>query len=388
MVRILLVGSDYQLVPPSRLEKLSACSEQIQARLLELKARGVIRGGLLLSTCNRFEVLLDLQEQAEDGASEDAMSRGLLGCDSSFPLRRLADAEAIEHLLGVATGLHSMVFGEEQILGQVRRTFKTAEEFGLLSRRLHMLRSRLLSAAREVRSRAGLDHRPRSMAAMAVDRVITAGPRIAVIGAGETGRLLLEILERRHVEKPLVVNRTFAKAEALARHFGGEAVSLNDFLRERPRLDGLVCAIHSARPVLTRECVAGVKVVVDISQPSVIAGELRRVPGLDVCDLDDLAASAETERAQYAEAKTTGLAEARALAQRLWQEVGTGRPNLGRVVDLHVEGALVELEHALNGKLSHLADADRDAIRSVFLRAAKRNAHYHIKDIRQLAIAQ
>ena len=62
--------------------------------------------------------------------------------------------------------------------------------------------------------------------------------------------------------------------------------------------------------------------------------------------------------------------------------------NLGRVVDLHVEGAMAELEHALNGKLSHLDERDREALRFVLLRAAKRNAHYHIQDIRQLAIAQ
>jgi len=67
----------------------------------------------------------------------------VLGCERSFPVRECTDAAAIAHFLGVASGLHSLVFGEEQILGQVRRAYKTAEEFGLLSRRLQMLRSRL-----------------------------------------------------------------------------------------------------------------------------------------------------------------------------------------------------------------------------------------------------
>lgn len=385
MVRMLLVGSDHQLVPPSQLTGLSRRSEAIQARLLELKEQGIVRGAVLLSTCNRVEALLELEQSVVHG-----FARVVLGCDAAFPVRSLDDAAAVEHLLAVACGLQSMAFGEEQVLGQVRQAFRTAEEFGLLSRRLHMLRSRLLSAARELRHRTGLDQRPRSVAAMAVDQVLLAGPRIAVVGAGETGRLVLEIMRRRGASQPLVVNRTPARAEALARHFGGETMALRDFLAGQPPLDAVIFAVRSAEPLLcaARARAQGLKAVADISQPSVLAADLRSVPGLQVCDLDDLARISTQQREHYAATRDTALHEVHALAAQVWQEVGHARPNLGRVVDLHVEGALAELEQAFHGRLGHLSPADREAVRSVLLRCARRNAHHHIRDLRQFAVGE
>ncbi|MCA8975655.1 MAG: hypothetical protein KDC98_13115 [Planctomycetes bacterium] len=375
-----LVGSDFHLVSPSRLEQLSAHREEIQARLLELRNRQLIRGAVMVATCNRFEVLIELAE----GVAPD-FTRAALGVEADYPLHAHDGQAAIDHMLGVTAGLHSLAFGEEQILGQVRTAFRTAEEFGLLSRRLHMLFTRLLRAAREVRHRIGLDHRPRSVAALAVDQLAFAGPRLAVVGAGEMGRLVLEIMQRRHMPAPLIVNRTLPRAAALADHFGGTAMALHEFLAERPELDGIVFATGSSGALFAAEDAAGLAVVVDISQPSVLAPDVRAVDGLQVFNLDDFARMAAEEQAQYAAIKATGLCEVEALAGQIWRDVDAGRPNLGRVVDMHVEGAMAELEHALSGRLSHLAAADRETVREVLLRAARRNAHHHICDLRQLA---
>ena len=387
MGALVLAGSDHSLVPPSRLRELGARLDRLQAELLERKANGELHGAVLLRTCNRIELVVDA---VADIAPEDLWR--LLGGDAAFPHRCLQGAAVVEHCLGVASGLHSMVFGETQIQGQLREAFKTAEEFGMLSRRLHMLRSRVVAAARDVRRRAGLDNGPRSVASLAVDQLLEGGPRVAVVGAGETGQLLVDILHRRRVRGVLIVNRTLSKAEALAKHYDGRAMSLHDFKHARPALDGIVFAVHSAEVLLTRERAAGLRVVVDVSQPSVLAADLRcasgdlRTAGCQrVVDLDDLAAIAAAGKAQHEAVRATALAEVRALAQTIWAEVDAGTPNLGRVVDLHVEGALAELDEALRGKLQHLTDSDRETVRSILLRAARRNAHYHIQDIRRLA---
>ena len=128
------------MAPPSLLERLSSRSEKIQARLLEMSEEGSISGALLVSTCNRLEVLVEL---ADNSAEIDEVD--LLG--TQVPLRSCADEQAVDMLLAVTSGLHSMVFGEAQILGQVREAFRKAEALGLLSRRLQMLRTRLLPAA-------------------------------------------------------------------------------------------------------------------------------------------------------------------------------------------------------------------------------------------------
>jgi glutamyl-tRNA reductase len=381
--RLVLAGSDHQLVAPTRLQALAARGSGIQARLCELRQRGAIAGGFLLSTCNRIEVVL---ETAPDAPAD--LARTALGGDPELPLRELAGEAAVEHLLAVACGLHSLAFGEEQILGQVRSAYRTAEEYGLLSRRLQMLRSRLLPAARDVRRSVGLDHKPRSVAAMAADAVAAAGPRIAVVGAGATGRLVLEVLQRRGVAAPLVVNRTFARAQALAQHFGGEALALREFLQARPPLDGVVFAVEGGEVLLTKARAEGLRIAVDISQPSVFAPDLNTVPGLTVLSLDELATAAAAAADSYGAQRAAGLAEVRSRARQVWSELAAGRPDLGRVVDLHVESALAELEQAFGSELSHLAAADRAMLRSLLVRAAKRNAHYHVQDLRQLVPAR
>lgn len=380
MSPVRLVGSDHSLTQPSRLQQLSAAAEEIQTRLLELRANGVIAGSLLLATCNRFEVLMEpVPGIAGPSAAE------LLGTD--LPLRDLRDGEAVEHLLGVATGLHSMAFGEEQIQGQLRNAFRTAEELGMLSRRLHMLRNRLLPSAREIRQRTGLDQRPPSIASMAVERLLAVGTRIAIVGAGATGHLLLEILQRHKVQPALIVNRSLDKAAALAQHFGGRAMTLHDFRRgdHGEDLDGIVVAVRSNEPVIDRRAAAQAKIVVDVSQPAVLAEDLKGPGGPMLVLLDDLGRQATANNGLYSERRHLVAAEVKAVAGQLCRELEATQPNLGRVIDLHVEGALAELDRAFAGELAHLDSGDRQRLRSLLERTARRNAHFHIRDLRQLA---
>ena len=381
MTLLRLYGTDHSLTTPSRLERLSARRQGIQTRLLELQQKGVIAGALLLSTCNRVEILVEIANEGNGNLAND-----LLGAD--LPLRQHADLEVINYLLATATGLNSMVFGEEQILGQLRDAFRTSEELGLLTRKLQMLRSRLLATAREIRRRTGLDQRPPSLASMAVEQVIEQGQRIAILGAGSTGRLVLDILSRRQVKNVLVVNRTLAKAQALARHFGGSAMSLKDFCQQRPALDAMICAVHSDRPLLDKSLAADLKVIVDISQPSVLAADLRGSKQPLAVTLDELSQIAAEKQANYNSIKEAGLIEVNARAETLWGEICNGRPDLGRVVDLHVEGTLSALEEAFDSQLSHLDLPDRERLREVLVKAARRNAHYHIQDLRKLARAR
>src|SRR5690606_37821150 len=101
-----------------------------------------------------------------------------------------------EHLVALVLGLDSLVPGEAQIVGQLRAAFRGADDCGLLGRALHVLRNRLLEASRDLRPALGLDGRVPSIASLAAERLLGAGPRLAIVGAGETGRLALEALRR------------------------------------------------------------------------------------------------------------------------------------------------------------------------------------------------
>lgn len=387
MTRLTLLGSDFSRVPPSRLRALSGDAERIRARLVELRRSGAILGGLLLSTCNRVEVLLDLGPAHGKEVSPDDVAATVFGDVGDIPLQQLHGQDCVTHLLSVATGLESMVLGEEQILGQLSRAFSLSEDLGLMSRAMHMLRTRVLAAARDLRRRTGLTRADRSVGAVAADELVPAGPDLMVVGAGETARLILEVLRRRGVKNPWIVNRTFEKAEALARHYDGRALSLEDFLRERPRVDGVVFAVHSDRPLLGPDEVEGLSKVVDVSQPSVLDPALRETEGLEVIDLDDLSAILARDAERLEEIAAIGRAQVVAQAECIWAQVSSKGADLGRVIDLHVENAVDELDRALRGPLSHLTEQDREALRQVVLRTAKRNAHFHLKDLRQLAKA-
>ncbi|MEY2981940.1 MAG: hypothetical protein RL562_2167 [Planctomycetota bacterium] len=386
MTRLTLIGSDFSRVPPSRLRDLSQDSERIRTRLVELRASGRILGGFLLSTCNRVEVLLDLPSEHDSLVSPDDVARTVFGDVGDLPLRQLHGQDCVRHLLSVATGLESMVLGEEQILGQLSRSFTLSEELGLMSRALHMLRTRVMAAARDLRRRTGLTRVDRSVGAVAADVLVQAGPTLMVVGAGETARLALDVLRRRGVADVWIVNRTLDKAEALARHHGGRALSLDEFLRQPPEVDGILFAVHSDRPLLTADrCPKRLRRVVDVSQPSVLDPSVRAVEDLEVVDLDALGALLADEAARLEEVAALGRSQVTAQAECIWGQVANPGADLGRVVDLHVESAQEELQRALRGPLAHLGETEQEAIRQLVLKTAKRNAHFHLKDLRQLA---
>jgi glutamyl-tRNA reductase len=182
------------------------------------------------------------------------------------------------------------------------------------------------------------------------------------------------------------VNRTLDKAEALARHHGGRALSLDEFLRQPPEVDGILFAVHSDRPLLTADrCPKRLRRVVDVSQPSVLDPSVRAVEDLEVVDLDALGALLADEAARLEEVAALGRSQVTAQAECIWGQVANPGADLGRVVDLHVESAQEELQRALRGPLAHLGETEQEAIRQLVLKTAKRNAHFHLKDLRQLA---
>ncbi len=389
MVVMRFVGSSHSLVPPSQLRGLAERRESLIAELAELRNRGSIRGAVLLSTCNRVELLYDPGPASPTAISPATMRELFLGDSSkNLPCIELEDQAAVEHMLRVATGLESAVVGEEQILGQLSRAFKTADDLGMLSRPLYRLRNRLLATARDLRNRAGLGARRVSMAAVAARQLRHAGPRIAVVGAGETGRLALDHLSKFHQGEVIIVNRTFKRAEALAAHFGATPMALDEFLAAPPTLDGVIFAVHSDTPMVGPEQAKKLGQIIDISQPSVVSPQVYASAGHRVLSLDDMGRIASEETQRQAEASDAGNKLAKSAAARLWEDLQDQRPNYGKVVGMHIELAVAEVEQALAGGLRHLADSDRDRVRDMMLRTAKRNAHYHIQDLKRYQIAQ
>lgn len=388
MIRVL--GTSHHEAPPSRLHGVANQREELFARLLRLQSEGTLQGAMLLSTCNRLEIILDVGEDHEN----DDLRTAVLGEHEDLPLHDHAGTEAATYLLRVATGLESLVRGEDQILGQLRESFKRAEGHGLLSAKLRVLRTQLMAAARDIRQRTGIAKTQVSVASLGARELEGAGRRLVVIGAGETGRLAVETLVKRGNSEVLLVNRTPNRAEAIAKHHGVSSMGLREFLAMAEEAgetgcgwDGILIAVDSKTPILDARHVRGMKAVVDVSMPGVLAEDCRAVTGLRVLDLDAIAQLVQEEGERRCASLDTATELVTGRASTLHQSIeraGKGT-HLSQIVDQHVETALQELKSVLDTKLSHLSTGDQDQVREALLRATRRNAHLHLKDVRELS---
>jgi glutamyl-tRNA reductase len=385
MTRVVVIGSHHGLVEPSRLPAADRARIALEARLAELKDEGAIRGGVALASCHRTEVVVEIDARHGLPARERFFGDLL---DADVPIETFENRRAVEHLLRVAVGLDSVVVGEEQILGQLGESFRSADDRGLLGRTLHKLRTRLLKSARDLRQRLGLTGRNiSSMAAVGARHLAErAGKRIAVVGAGETGRLALEQLARRDDLELYIVNRSLDRAQALARHHGATAIGLREFLAAPPELDGVLFAVSGTDAFCTPALARGWRMVVDLSLPTVVHDDTRAIEGLDVVDLDRIRELAGAEADVLADAIRDGGSQCKALAKQLFQELrgDANGQDFGRLIDLHVENAMAELQSALKGALSHLEESDQQQLRKLLERSARKTAHLHIQDVRRL----
>ena len=383
-------GSNHRLTPPSQLQKALACKEEIFARLLQLQNQEQIRGAVLLATCNRLELILDTDARGDEDPN---LVGQILAENGDIALHDSSAEAATRHLLRVTTGLESMVRGEDQILGQVREAFKHSERHGLLSPALRVLQSKLVAAARDTRRRAGLAKCKVSVASLAAKQLERSGRRFVIVGAGETGRLAIDALVKRGFTDLLVVNRTFSRAQALADHFGIKAQSLSDFLAAAEDgpvpWDGILFAVHSGAPFFHARHASGLRAVVDVSLPSVFDSSVHEVADLEVLDLDAIAglveAEGESRRSRLKVATELVKARAKDLHQSLSDTCSGANTHLSAIVDQHIETAMQELDELLGSTLRHLTETDQEQVRRAILRTTKRNAHLHLKHVRELS---
>ena len=262
-------------------------SLQREAFAAELAVLEPSESAIVLHTCHRVELYV-----APGAFGEQPLPAIPAGT------QRLEDVAAARHLIAVACGLDSAVFGEDQILHQMRETLVARQASRPLDPVLDRLFQVALRAGRQART--WLDGPPRSLADMALDRIARdAGPlegrTILVAGVGRMGRLAAFAAARRGAQV-LVTNRTGERAVALAGEVGGRAVpfAVDGSL---PALDGVIVAIGGEwRPGAAdaQSLLGGRAVVVDLSSPPAVSDELRAALGERFVSVDDLAVGPET----------------------------------------------------------------------------------------------
>ena len=305
MTELLTVGVTHRTAPVALRERLALPNDGAGHVLSELAAgAGSIHELVAISTCNRTEItVVAADAQAARTGLVDVLARrgGVEVDDLEDVLFTLSDDEVPQHLFRVAAGLDSMVVGEAEILGQVRRAHELAQSAGTSGPTLNRLFQDALSTGGRVRAETSLGHGAMSISSLSAqlaERELGSlkGRSVVIIGAGETAELAAAAFHQRGVAALFVANRRATRAMCLAARFEGGVAPLDRLPEMLVTADVVVAATASPHPILHRDAVAEVLperegrplLLIDLAVPRDIEPSVGDLPGVSRYDLDGL----------------------------------------------------------------------------------------------------
>jgi len=408
-VSVLLVGVSHRSAPVSVLERVAVADSERPKLLEELLRSPRISEAMLVSTCNRVEIY----------AVVDAFHGALT--DVGEVLARHADTEvneltkhlyvrysesAIEHLFTVASGLDSMVVGEQQIIGQIRAAYAAADAQQAAGRTVHELAQQALRVGKRVHTETGIDSAGASVVSVALQRAATAlgsadltGRSAVVLGAGAMGGLSVALLQRAGVTDLVVVNRTPERAvhlasTAVASGMTARGIGADDLPAVLAATDVLVTCTGAVGAVVTlaqahlalaaRPAGSGPLVICDLGMPRDVEPAVAELPGVVLVGLESL------QRAPEAAAATRDTEAARSIvaaelatylaSQRSAEVTPTVTALRKRAAEV-VEAELLRLET----RLPLMARTDRDEVARTVRRVVDKLLHAPTVRVKQLA---
>ncbi|MDQ2777780.1 MAG: glutamyl-tRNA reductase [Acidobacteriota bacterium] len=325
-MKLAVAGINHRTAPVDVRERIAFRMEDIPAALADMQARGV-KEALILSTCNRVEVVAALDEDLPADTLFNCMVSGHteLTVDAVRPhLYVYEQAEAIRHLFRVAASLDSMIVGEPQILGQLKQAFAQARDQGSIGTMLDAVLTRAFNVAKRIRTETEIGQSAVSVSYAAVElaREIFGSlrkKRVLIIGAGKMSESAARHLLRAGAAEILITNRTAERAQELATLFRGEVVPYELFPHRLADVDIVITSSGAPGYVLHKDVVQRAiearrnepMFLIDIAVPRNIEPEVNRLEHAFLYDIDDLQGIAARnlktrfEVAQQAEAIVT-----------------------------------------------------------------------------------
>jgi glutamyl-tRNA reductase len=399
---IVLVGLNHKTAPVEVRERLAFSDEALTEGLRALVDGETVREGLIVSTCNRVEVLT-ASAGGNDPEAVGQLSEFLSRARSvpvelfSGHLYTHADEAAVRHVFRVASSLDSMVVGEPQVLGQVRRAYSLAVEAGTAGRVLHRLVHHALRVAKRVRSETGVAASAVSVSYTAVElgRKIFGslkGATVLLVGAGEMAELAAQHLAGAGAERVLVANRTHETARRLAATFGGEAVEFGALEAALAQADVVICSTGAPDYIITPEMAERARQTrrnrpaffIDISVPRNVDPAVAKLANLFVFDVDDLeavVASNRREREREAERAELIVESEVTQFQQALHNLDIG-PAVGALKDKLRRIALDEFERQ-RGRLGELTPEQERAIEAMLMSTVNKISHPVIHRMRR-----
>jgi len=391
---LLLVGLNHQTAPVAVRERLSVPEASLGAVCAELTRLPMVDGACVLSTCNRVEVLVSAtNDAAEDIIDWLAAHAGRTREAIEPHLYMHRGSEAVSHLFRVASGLDSMLVGEPQITGQVKKAFAVA----VLDRTLQQLFERTMHVAKRVRSETAIGANAVSVPFAAVELAKKifgdlTGLRVLLLGAGEIGELTAEHLAAQHVRQIFVANKTFARAVELSHRFGGSAVPFSRFEEQLAECEVVIASTAAPHFVIDTAQVQRAfearrsrgLFFVDLTVPRNIDPQIATLDGAYLYDIDDLQQVAEANlqrrRCEAARAERIIATEVEAFERRL--AVDHAVPTIVALRKRVEEIRAAELEKCLR-RMGPLALEQRQAIELFALQLTNKILHQPTVELRR-----
>lgn len=378
---IIIIGLNHRTAPVEVRERVAFDNASLGEPLKRLLSLPSVEEGVILSTCNRVEVVA----AAADGQSALQEIKGFLTEQESFPgpagledhLYIYSGDAAVRHLFRVAASLDSMVVGEPQILGQLKDYYLAAQEAGTVGTILHRLFHRSFSVAKRVRTETGIASRTVSVSSVAVDLAKQIFDRledktVMLIGTGKMGELVVRHLKRHGLTSLMVTNRTFERAVEMAAQFQGNPIRFDDYPRYLKLADMVIGCTGSPQFILRPETVGEVlrerkqraMFFIDLGVPRNFDPRINEIDNVYLYDIDDLEAVAQEnlkERTGEVD-KAEEIVDGEVAGFLRWLDSLEQVPVIVALRQKLEEIRQRELEKSLNTSLRGLSEKERQAL--------------------------
>src|SRR5271170_7232158 len=398
---LLLFGVNHKTAPVELREQIAIPAERLSEATRSLAQTPGVREAMILSTCNRVELVV-----CPDGDAPDLM--GFFNQFSAIDHSALRphvyeyrEQDAVRHLFRVASSLDSMVVGEPQILGQVKEAYAVAKSVGGAKSSLDKLLQNAFNVAKRVRNQTEIGSSSVSVASIAVDLAqkifgSLQGKKVLLIGAGKMSELAARHLVERGARSIFVANRTFDRAVRIAAEFGGQVVSFDDLYTSADRADIVITSTGSLQAIFRPEHGAlfihrrrnRPMFFIDIAVPRDVDPEMNRVEGIFLYDIDDLqsvAAANQTDRAKEAlQAEAIVAAEVERYQKQL--NILDAVPVIRSLQQAAETMRQSELRKAEVGRLRDLSDEQWSAVEALTKAMMNKFLHPTLQAIKAAAV--
>jgi len=304
-MELALIGISHRTASIALRERVTFRVEQACEAADQLRARGILKEAVILSTCNRTEVYGVARERSGDALQAIerfiASYHQLAPAEMAAAVYRHCDRDLVRHLYRVAAGLDSLLLGESEILGQVREAYRVAMDHGSTGRVLNRLFQSALEVGKRIRTETQIGSKPMSVAFAGVKQAegLLLGlenQRVMIVGAGATSEQVVKHLCDRGVPQLRILNRTTENAKALVARYGGEVLPWEKLPEVLDWPDLIVTSVTNPEPVLTREhleaamTVRGNRplIIMDLGVPRNVDPCAKMLPHVHLSDIDDL----------------------------------------------------------------------------------------------------